>query len=303
MPRPWAPARSLLTLLAVAAASAQAPARAIIMRHDVPEASFLKMGERFPATAKVKRKGSGPRTGAEGTLVAPRWILTAAHVAATLSPGDVAILEGRSHTISRVVRHPSWKSDADLTGDIALLELEEPVKGVEPAAIYRGSAEEGMEVTFAGRGGQGTGLTGPDGEDGRLRGATNRVDKVGESWIRFRFDAPEDPGTTPLEGISGPGDSGGPAYAILGGKLHVVGVSSGQDSKPAGGKQGRYGVLEYYARVSHFSSWLDQVMKEGERRGGGGGAHSNPASPGPGEGEPDDARQAVPESESFADRS
>jgi hypothetical protein len=49
-------------------------------------------------------------------------------------------------------------------------------------------------------------------EDRRLRAATNRVEKADGPFLQFRFDAPEDPNVTDLEGISGPGDSGGPAY-------------------------------------------------------------------------------------------
>jgi hypothetical protein len=49
-------------------------------------------------------------------------------------------------------------------------------------------------------------------EDRRLRAATNRVEKADGPFLQLRFDAPEDPNVTDLEGISRPGDSGGPAY-------------------------------------------------------------------------------------------
>lgn len=253
----------VFALAFVAALLVASPAFSIVARHDAGEEALLELGSRFPAAVKLRRAGVGLRSGAEGTLVAPRWVLTAAHVAASLSPGDVAVTGKREHRIDRVVRHPGWKSDAGMDVDIALLRLASPVEGIDPAAPAGGPDAAGTEVVFVGRGGHGDGRSGPTGEDGRVRGATNRIEKVGETWIRFRFDAPGDPAATALEGISGPGDSGGPAFVERDGTLYVVGVSSGQDSKPAGGKPGRYGVLEYYTRVSAFASWIRSVISSG----------------------------------------
>ena len=58
----------------------------------------------------------------------------------------------------------------------------------------------------------GTGLTGPTDGDGRLRAATNVIDNVDGNYFLFSFSPPEDPSATDLEGIGGPGDSGGPAF-------------------------------------------------------------------------------------------
>lgn len=62
-----------------------------------------------------------------------------------------------------------------------------------------------------------------------------------------------------LEGISGPGDSGGPAFLEIDGVIFLAGVSSWQDNRAQGGRQGVYGVLEYYARVSSYVGWIDEV--------------------------------------------
>jgi hypothetical protein len=164
------------------------------------------------------------------------------------------------YTIERVVLYPEWRGNADFRVDIALVELSEQVSNVVPAAVYRGSDEASAVVTLAGRGGVGTGLTGPVAEDGRLRAATNRVELVEDTVLRFRFDGPSDPDVTDLEGISGPGDSGGPAYLVRDAVLFVVGVSSAQSARPTGGLRGRYGVLEYYPRVSHFADWIQSTI-------------------------------------------
>ena len=51
---------------------------AIVMRHDVPEQRFLELAARYPAAVSVRPED---RWYAEGTLIAPRWVLTA-------GPGD-----------------------------------------------------------------------------------------------------------------------------------------------------------------------------------------------------------------------
>ena len=94
-----------------------------------------------------------------------------------------------------------------------------------------------------------------------MRAATNRVLRVEGTQLVFRFDAPDDPDVTPLEGICGDGDSGNPAYLESNGKLYVVGVGSAQDARPVGRKLGHYGVLELYPRVSAFVPWIRQVLR------------------------------------------
>ena len=249
----------MLILLAIG------PARAIVMRHDRDERLFLELATKFPATVTVRRADGRGGLGDQGTLIAPHWVLTAAHVAAELGANDIAEVGGKTYRIERAIRHPEWRSNADIKNDIAVLKLSEDVAGITPAALYTATDELGMVLTFVGRGGNGTGLTGPVAEDRRLRAATNRVDSVEESLLRFRFEAPGEPGITELEGVSGPGDSGGPAFLERDGHLYIVGVSSAQDSRPANRQQGRYKVLEYYPRVSHFAPWIRQTMADSAR--------------------------------------
>lgn len=214
-------------------------ANAIVRRHDRNDATYVARAKGLDAVVNMNL----PR--GAGTLIAPEWVLTAKHVTELIKlPHDVTA-GGERVAIKRMIPHPKI--------DLALVQLATPAKA-RPAALYTARDEEGKEIVVAGPGFSGDGLTGPVDRDGVLRAATNRIDRALENWLRFRFDAP--PEGTELEGISGPGDSGGPAF--LDGKL--AGVSSGQDDR-ATGKEGVYGVDEYYVRVSSYLDWIRVTMR------------------------------------------
>lgn len=219
----------------------------IIRRHDQPDSLYRELGRSVSSLAHLNLPDG------EGTLIAPRWILTAAHVGVEVKPGHAVTVEGTDLPVDSVILHPDW---VDGPHDLALLRLATPVCGTRHARLYRGSAEPGRVVLLAGRGDRGTGLTGPRENDGQVRGATNRIDEASDRWLKFAFDPPGHDRTTPLEGVSGPGDSGGPAYFHgVEGEI-LVGVSSGQSTRAAGGP-GRYGVIEYYVRVSRYVVWIE----------------------------------------------
>jgi len=228
----------------------------IIMRHDVEEEQYFELAE--------KTKGSFVRLNAGcGTFISDRWILTAAHVASVPQIGNEVTINGVSYQFKNKIIHPSYRDGRSIQYDIALIELEKPVPGVEPAEIYLKDDEVGKDIVFVGTGYAGTGDQGLGGEvnkDRKLRAAQNRIEGIrADGFLRFKFDAPNTEGALPLEGISGPGDSGGPALWFEGEHADILGVSSHQDFN-GNSSEGMYGALEFYTRVSEYAEWIQQTI-------------------------------------------
>jgi len=255
---------TVLSLAAAWAIAGVSPAAAIVVRHDIADEKFRADPAAYPELFWLYTGRQGYRI-CVATLIAPQWAITAAHCTqdsplaramAAPAPAFEVRIAGRPHSIDRVVRHPSW--DGETGVDMALLRLSEPVDGVRPAPLYLAGDEPGLRVLMVGWGGVGTGLTGAKAPDPHLRVAGQRIDRADGHELVWAFDAPHSGRAEPDEGISGPGDSGGPALLEAGeGVRCVVGVSSRQetDGKP----EGVYGVREYYARVSAAADWIREV--------------------------------------------
>ncbi len=230
----------------------------IVMRHDVDESKYLELAEKHAGS--VIRLNAGC-----GTFIRSNWIITAAHVATVPQIGDDVTVNGVKYKIKNNIPHPDFDMNRSIANDIALLELEKGVPGVELAKLYTKKDEVGKTIVFAGTGWAGTGDKGmAEGEinkDRKMRAAENKIEGTrADGFICFTFDSPDSGNALPLEGISGPGDSGGPALWFDGDQAFILGVSSHQDGKGMGRPEGRYNVDEYYTRVSSFIDWINKTM-------------------------------------------
>ena len=227
-----------LTLLALGAA----PAHAIVGGEPVPD------GE-LKAIANISISGA---FGCTGTLVAPGWVLTAAHCSSLTSvltqgaiPSDqpypasqyeVVLGSARAdgqggerHGVKRVVVASSYGLQSGGAGDVALLELDKasPIAPIRIAAeAERGAWRPTTLATIAG-----FGLTKEDAEE-----APDRMQRA-QVPIRTDSDCTQaygeyDPDTMLCAGFpqggtdTCQGDSGGPLLVEAGGTLRVVGATS-----------------------------------------------------------------------------
>lgn len=231
-------------------------ADAIVIRHDVDDKEYRELGEQYSASI-----ANFTEVGCVTTLINPEWLLTAAHC--VTKEGSIRGLTevahlGDKYVIEHIIAHPQYDATKSLDHDIALVHLKQPIVKGSPVGLYKQKNEQGKPVVFVGNGYSGNGREGITERNFELRGATNTIAGVSEQAIKFKFDKPRT--GSRLEGISGPGDSGGPAFITIDSQIYVVGVSSHQ--KRGFKKEAHYGVKEVYTRVSTHYSWIESVVNQ-----------------------------------------
>lgn len=231
----------------------------IIVRHDINEQAYFDLGEQYQYSICNLHLNPNIPDGM-ATFIAPKWLLTAAHCAIEI---EEKLEKQQSHAIvfhkdtlevEKVILYPDYKTDQAF--DLALVKLKSAPDSVVVIPLYQDTLEKGKNIIVAGYGDKGNGKEGILGNDKKLRAGTNRIDAAIDNWLVWMFDAPESENVTPLEAISGPGDSGGPAFIQENGQDFLAGISVGQDTDATDGVEGVYGVTEYYVRVSSFKEWI-----------------------------------------------
>lgn len=237
----------------------------IVIRHDVDDTAYLEFGKQFEHSICYLNLREDTPDG-HATVIDSNWVLTAAHCAIEIKDklekgySHAVTFAGTNYRVGKVFIHPEWMDNEAY--DIALVKLDRSVTQGDIIPIYQGDNELGQEVVVVGKGDFGTGQTGIEDNDGQLRAATNRVEQATDYWLKWTFDDPDEhpQRVTRLEGISGPGDSGGPAFMAVNDTLYLAGISSAQSTRNSGGVEGVYGVLEYYTRVSRYVDWVEGVI-------------------------------------------
>ncbi len=260
----------VLSLLSAFMGLAMSNAHAIVVRSNQSDTLYQNLGSKSVYASVGRLDGTTNRSGflASGTLIAPDWVLTAAHVvdnAKTLS----FTIGGETYEVDRKISNPNWNGNLWSGYDIGLVHLSKVVPNVAPAVIYTGSGELNQTDTVVGYGKTATLDSGLKKADGRKRAAQNVISQIENNRLLVaKVDEPLSLGSVPLgaarslplEGLIAPGDSGGGLFITTASGTYLAGVNSFIGSG-FGLPVSDYGNFSGHTRVSAFSRWIESNVR------------------------------------------
>jgi hypothetical protein len=194
-----------------------------------------------------------------GTLIAPKYVLTAAHCFFDSDKrrniGDteaVMYFNGQLFRSKRVYINPAYNSFnicADSEPDAALIEMEREVLDIPPVQLAQSPVEVNSVVTLVGYGEVGRGALGaihkfP--EPFTVEYGIASIDAIDTTYIAWTFDHGES--------NTAPGDSGSPAFLDDGASRYIVGLTCG------GTGNSEFGTVSVDTRADILGQWINSVL-------------------------------------------
>ena len=204
---------------------------------------------KYPFVAAVgvaNASGSLKRLFCGGSLIAPSYVLTAAHCVVGAKTDQIAVVvgqtafdseQGESRTLTAIMIHPDF-SQRTLRNDVALLQLNAPIQSITPVALV-GAGDSSFDMAGTGLTVVGWGNTVRSGHNSdptrfpeRLQeGAISVVGSANcaKQWRRIGFKKKFSPSLLLCTSARrfGPGDSGSPVFSTVGGTFVQVSLVSG----------------------------------------------------------------------------
>lgn len=193
------------------------------------------------------------------------------------------LINGKYYQARRVIIYPAYLDSmnaktGNVYGDLALIELSEPVEGIVPAVVNSASNELGTTIT-----GVGYGASGPADKPGLVEAHNEKIAGQNvadtllgpmingrESRIACDFDHATRTDCNkmgaatpvPMEYTWAGGDSGGGVFMQTNGQWLLCGTITGTTTDVAQLlKTGYYGQQLQFTRLSVFAEWIRGVMR------------------------------------------